>query len=67
MDLSQMPALEPPPGVKPNFTNPESRAPDVLLTTGIITALMLIFVLLRLYTKAVVLKSFGWEDGEHVK
>ena len=62
-DLSKLPALAPPAGVVPNFIDPESRAYAVLVGSGVITAVTLIFVILRLYTKAFVTKAIGWEDG----
>ena len=65
--LSEVPALAPPHGVVPNFIDPESRAPGVIMALGIITAIMLIFVILRMYTKSFVTKAIGWEDGMHMK
>lgn len=62
-DLSKLPALAPPHGVVPNFIDPESRAHAVLVGSGIITAITLIFVILRFYTKAFVMKAVGWEDA----
>ncbi|ERF68929.1 hypothetical protein EPUS_09506 [Endocarpon pusillum Z07020] len=63
VSLSEIPALQPPPGVTPNFTNPESQAHGVMIANGIITAVMLVFVLLRVYTKAFLTKTLFWEDA----
>jgi hypothetical protein len=65
VSLSEIPALQPPPGVRPNFIDPESQAPGMMIANGIITAVMLVFVLLRLYTKAFLTKGLFWEDGEY--
>ena len=62
VDLSHVPALTPPPGVKPNFNNPESRAHATIIANGITTGVMLAFVVTRVYTKLAITKSFAWED-----
>lgn len=36
---------------------------SILATTGTLTAVSLIVVLLRLYVRIFMLKSFGWDDG----
>ncbi|KAL8649966.1 MAG: hypothetical protein Q9210_004095 [Variospora velana] len=60
---SPAPALQPPPGVTPNFVNPASRAPGVIAATAVISAVMLLFVLARVYTKVAYARSqLGWED-----
>ena len=60
---SLTPALPPPPGVTPNFTDPVSRAPAVLAAIGIITPVMLIFVLARFFAKLAYARSqLGCED-----
>lgn len=66
-DISKLPALAPPHGVVPNFIDPESRAYAVLVGSGILTAITLIFVMLRFYAKAFVTKAIGWEDGRDME
>ncbi|CAG8972750.1 hypothetical protein HYALB_00006841 [Hymenoscyphus albidus] len=61
--LAQYPALAPPPGVEPNLNIPESRAHSVIVASGVFTAILLIFVILRMYAKVFVSKSVGWEDA----
>ena len=65
MDPSNMPGLEPPPGVIPNLVNPK----DELFTWWILMMCMCsisstIFVFVRMYTKLALVKSHGWEDCE---
>ncbi|MCJ1424105.1 hypothetical protein MMC29_001992 [Sticta canariensis] len=54
--------LPPPPGVTPNFVNPESLHSEWVLMMSMCLAFTTIFVGLRLYTKLVIIKSHGWED-----
>lgn len=56
------PGLAPPPGVTPNFINPESHARFVVVTHTICLTLSTIFVLLRTYTKFFISHAPGWED-----
>ena len=60
--LSEIPALKPPPGIKPNFVNPPSYANALVTVNAVFLTLMLITLALRLYTKGVLLKSLGWDD-----
>ncbi|KAL8750452.1 MAG: hypothetical protein Q9184_006422 [Pyrenodesmia sp. 2 TL-2023] len=55
------PAAPPPPGVVPNFNGP-SRAGAMITTCVAITAMMVIFVSLRLYSRARYAKRFGPDD-----
>ena len=61
-DLSRVPGLQPPPGVVPNFVNPESRAHATIVGNGVATGIMMVFVITRMYTKLFISKAFGWED-----
>jgi hypothetical protein len=62
MDLSKTPAAMPPPGVRPNFVNPESRAHGSIIACATLTAIMLVFLVLRMNTKIFILKQVGWDD-----
>ena len=64
-DLSKIPALEPPPGVIPDFVNPPSLAKTLIIVNVIFMVLMVIFVALRVYSKALVIRAMGWDDCEH--
>ncbi|KAL9019563.1 MAG: hypothetical protein Q9185_003183 [Variospora sp. 1 TL-2023] len=62
-NISPTPALRPPAGVTPNFVNPASRAPGVIAATAVISAVMLLFVVARVYAKVAYARSqLGWED-----
>lgn len=63
IDLTNYPVIPPPPGVTPNFVDLETRAPLVIVFSAISLGLMLPIVVARLYTKAWVLCSSGWDDG----
>lgn len=52
----------PPPGVTPNFTNPVVRTFGLYPLSIIFTVLSTICLTLRLYTKAHIIRIFGWED-----
>lgn len=60
-DISLQP---PPPGKSSNFVNPESRGPAIVMICYIFIVLMWPVFLLRLYSKALVIRRFGWDDGK---
>ncbi|KAM7190410.1 hypothetical protein V8F33_009526 [Rhypophila sp. PSN 637] len=62
MDIWATPLMRPPPGVVPNFVNPESRAYLIRTGMGSSLAVMLLFVGLRLYTRGRLTRSFGVDD-----
>ncbi|KAI1455299.1 hypothetical protein F4805DRAFT_459863 [Annulohypoxylon moriforme] len=62
LDISQLPMARPPPGVKSNFVNPPSWAPPARAIVYTTWALMLVFFLLRLYTRARITRSLGADD-----
>ncbi|CAG8975817.1 hypothetical protein HYALB_00009397 [Hymenoscyphus albidus] len=65
IDLSaftNIPALPPPKGVTSNFINPESRAKEARAAIYLCLSLMVISVLLRIYARMGVSRSFG-ADG----
>jgi hypothetical protein len=55
-------ALPPPPGVNPNFENPESQGYRVILTIVILFPMATIAVFLRVYTRIVIVRNFGIDD-----
>ncbi|KAJ2983343.1 hypothetical protein NUW58_g6268 [Xylaria curta] len=62
-DPNTTPALMPPDGVVPNFENPDSNA---YISTNVIAAflpLMVLFLFLRLYSRAIVIHKFGVDDA----
>ena len=64
LEILDGPSLLPPDGEVSNFENPYSIAPIVLgvaIAGGVLSTL---FVAIRLYTKAFIIKSWNWEDGQ---
>ena len=62
VDLSQIPALRPPPCVTPNFVDPPSRAPATYPLSYVFFAVNTIGVMARMYTKVFVIKKVNLED-----
>lgn len=62
MDLSKISIVPPPPGVIQNFHDPESRATMGKVVSLIGFGLMVVFVMLRLYTRGRITRSMGWDD-----
>ncbi|KAL8994248.1 MAG: hypothetical protein Q9188_007119 [Gyalolechia gomerana] len=57
--------VPPPPGVKPNFDNPEYRSGGIVPLACVFIPLAAIFMALRVYTKVRIIKVFGLEDSLH--
>ncbi|KAF2496759.1 hypothetical protein BU16DRAFT_341033 [Lophium mytilinum] len=56
-------AIAPPPGVTPHFHGPMNDKQKQVATTASVTmALSTLFLVLRLYTRGVIVKSFGSDD-----
>ncbi|KAI0854946.1 hypothetical protein F4860DRAFT_520329 [Xylaria cubensis] len=62
IDPWNTPLWPPPPGVIPNFVDPVSRAPVIREGIYSILAIMIVFVLLRLYSRTRLARCFGWDD-----
>ena len=62
MNLTETPALMPPPGVTSNFVNPTSLGPVTNTFLGVSLALTAVFIALRMVTKHLVDGKFEWED-----
>lgn len=56
------PALAPPSGVQPDFDNPPNRNAAVHVMLAFCLALTSIFLLLRVYTRAVITRQFQFLD-----
>ena len=63
-DLYEVPGMPPPAGVVPNLENPYSRGNTYTAVATTITALMIAFVLCRMYTKYFIVRKMGWDDCE---
>jgi hypothetical protein len=60
-----VPAFPAPPGVTPNFTNPESIASQIVLCTVLTLVFMIPFFALRMYTKKRILERIDPEDCKY--
>jgi hypothetical protein len=56
--------MPPPPGVVPNFDNPETLFPRVVTTHLVSVCLAFAFILIRLWTRYYVSRSMWWDDCE---
>lgn len=63
--LASIPASTPPPGVIPNFVNPESNSYKIHIASAICLPSMLLFVALRLYAKLFLNKQKTFDDGNN--
>lgn len=54
--------MPPPPGVTPNFDNPESIAHRVIIVSVLGAVITIPICAIRLYTKRFILENVGWED-----
>lgn len=61
---ANMPALTPPPGVTPNFTNPESQSFRFVVSGAVLLGIMAIFLCSRFYTKCFIRRKATWDDCE---
>ncbi|KAI9756382.1 MAG: protein disulfide-isomerase precursor [Chaenotheca gracillima] len=62
MDPSKMPAAPPPPGTIPNFVDPENHSRQIMVAAIICPIIAGIFVIARIYTRASLTRSLGWDD-----
>ena len=62
--LAQIPAMQPPAGVTSNFIDPPSHNTAIIALNTVFLALMLPVVSIRLYVKAHILHTMGWDDGK---
>ena len=61
-DPNKLPALQPPPGVTPNFINPHSAGAPVGAAIGIFAALATLGFISRIFTKLWIMKEVQVED-----
>ena len=62
--LAQIPAANPPDGTLPNFKDPPSIGPAFVTVGAIVTAIMMVFVLVRFYAKIFIVKKMAPDDCE---
>ena len=65
LDYSKIPSAAPPPGVIPNFVNPETNAPMTTIVITILLPLTLLFVSMRVYSNLWVSHKFYKSDCGH--
>lgn len=62
--LKLVPAYPPPPGVTPNFDNPEDLGYRSIITTTVFLCVALVFFVARAYVKARIHRRLTWDDGK---
>ena len=50
------------PGTAPNFTNAEDRGAVLTIVNGFLLVVMAIFMVIRAYTKPVIIRKLSWDD-----
>ncbi|MCJ1342805.1 hypothetical protein MMC31_000994 [Peltigera leucophlebia] len=60
--LENYPALAPPAGIIPNFVDPYTRGPIIIIVGSILIALMMSFVVVRIYIKTCINRKVHWDD-----
>ena len=60
--ILQLPALKPPSGTAPNFTNAEDRGAVFIIVNGFLLVVMAIFMLIRAYKKSVTIRKLSCDD-----
>ena len=60
--LETLPAMKPPPGEVPNFVDPYSKGPILVIASTITLFLGLCFFGIRIYTKLFIVRKAAWDD-----
>ena len=60
--FDQIPAGQPPRGVTPNFVNPTTQRPQIVVLAAVFTSLATILTLVRCYVRSFLTRSLGWDD-----
>ena len=60
--LERLPAQQPPAGVLSNFVDPPNLLAEILVAILVSGAFMLAAVILRIYSKFISGRAFGWDD-----
>lgn len=61
--MAVMGPIPPPPGVTPNFVDPENGGRHVVILAVLGIPIAFLFLLMRLWTQFRIKRSFGSEDG----
>lgn len=62
--LDTLPAMNPPPGKVPNFVDPYSKGPVLVIVSTVTLVLGLFFFAIRIYTKVYLVRKAAWDDCE---
>jgi len=62
MQLENLPAAKPPPGIVPNFVDPYSSGPILISVGSVFVVIMLAFVCVRIYTKVRIVRRSSLDD-----
>ena len=65
VEIAQMPAATPPPGVTPNLVDPYSNGPVAIAICSILIFMMLVFVSIRLYVKLKIVQKLTPDDCKY--
>lgn len=61
--IMEGPAMRPPPGVIPNFTDPEDSNKKITILCAVAAVIGTPFVCIRLYTRWALIRKVVFEDG----
>ena len=64
MDLSQIPAMKPPPGIKPNLQHPRGIGGTIIAVNIALLVSMIICLAIRLLVRSWIVKGLSWDDCE---
>jgi hypothetical protein len=60
--IENIPAGQPPPGVKSNFIDPPSQVLNCIVVDSVFLPLMLLAVSVRIFVRVKITKGWGWDD-----
>ena len=62
VDLSHVPLNNPPSGLQSNFVNPRNEKGSAIGVMSVFMTIMVVFVIMRMYTKLRISRCPGWDD-----
>ena len=60
--ITNIPVLLPPPGVRPNFDNPESNSQTFFVVTSILLVIATLLTANRVYAKTCIIRKYTTDD-----
>ena len=60
--MLEFPAAMPPDGVIPNYANPHSYGYQLVASTSVLLAIMILFLINRVYVKVFIVRDWSWDD-----